>query len=277
MVVDFAGASHIGLKRKENQDAYLTEAFAGTSGRAITCLAVADGMGGHEEGQRAANTAIESLRTRLADYVVADIAERGPTEAWLEKLVSAAHEQVSAIALPGQVVGTTLSMVLIRAQECVIGHVGDSRVYALHRSNLKQLTTDQTWEVYATENQVNNPYGKDLRQAIGVGETVEPQLLTTTLAKGDWLLVCSDGLTKMVSDDAIKSALRRGGEAQAVAQRLIDLALQAGGRDNITVCLAHVGLAIPAKPVKEPYRLLLAFILCAILLALIAWLALNSR
>jgi PPM family protein phosphatase len=232
MVVDLAGQSHIGLKRKENQDSFLAERKG-----ELVCIAVADGMGGHEEGRRASETAISSLRTGVAGLKPGESAY----EAFCLDLERSAHESVSKLSTGNQIVGTTLTLALIDGDDCYIGHVGDSRVYRFHDTALDQLTEDHTWEEFSRRHNVENPHGNALRQAIGVGEAIEPEVHHLKLVPGDWILVCSDGLYKMVDNAGILRVFQHAKFAELVCRDLVQRALEAGGKDNVAVCVLRVG------------------------------------
>jgi protein phosphatase len=238
MVVDLAGQSHIGLKRKENQDSFLAERKGN-----LVCIAVADGMGGHEEGRRASETAISSLKSGVAGLP----AQNAGYAAFCMDLERSAHDSVSKISTGNQIVGTTLTLALIDGEDCYIGHVGDSRVYRFHESALDQLTEDHTWEEFSRRHNVDNPHGNALRQAIGVGEAIEPEVHHLKLLPGDWLLVCSDGLYKMVDNASILRVFRNAKYAEVVCRELVQMALEAGGKDNVAVCVLRVG-----QPGEQP-------------------------
>lgn len=245
MTVEVAGCTHIGLRRQENQDGFLAERFQAPTGEPVVCLAVADGMGGHQEGKAASVEALRTLRTRLETL----LSDHQPfSEGWAVGLEEAAHANVGKIANGDEVVGTTLTVALIQDRECVIGHVGDSRAYRLRGGRIEQVTDDHTWEAYFRERQTENPYGKALRQAIGVGERVETETRCLQLDEGDWILICSDGLYKMVSDDTIERSLARAKTPAAACDQLLQLALKAGGRDNVAICVGRVG-----SPVVQPW------------------------
>jgi protein phosphatase len=238
MIIDVAGVSHIGNKRSENQDSYLAERLPSTTGRPACCLAIADGMGGHEQGQRASEEAIVALIEELAEF---DPTGFHPfTEGWCCKVEQLAHERVRGIAEEGEIVGTTFTILMIQGTQAVFGHVGDSRIYRCRDGVLEQLTVDQTWEEYAREHRVQNPHGNALRQAIGVGGSIDPVTGSVSLEPGDWVLVCSDGLSKMIDDQAVAKVLRKAKSAQNACDQLLEQALRAGGRDNVSVCVGRL-------------------------------------
>ncbi|MCW5940902.1 MAG: serine/threonine-protein phosphatase [Fimbriimonadaceae bacterium] len=237
MIVDVAGASHVGYKRKENQDGFLAETVRRAEGSPLVCLAIADGMGGHHAGKEASDRAIEAVRHNFPAF--ADL-ETLP-EGCVRQIHDDAHARVAAIGNEGETVGTTLTVVLLRDGEAAIGHVGDSRAYLLRGGRLQRLTEDHTWDEYAHKHGIENPYGTELRQAVGVGVSVETETHHRPVLNGDRLLLCSDGLFKVVDDDAIRTVLRRAANAKAACDECVDRALKAGGPDNIAVVAAFIG------------------------------------
>jgi len=151
--------------------------------------------------------------------------------------------------------GTTLTVAATLGRNLVIGHVGDSRAYLLRGTDLKQLTTDHTLAQALIDAGVanqNDPATRSMRHvltaAIGsLGERNEPQVKRFELNNGDQLLVCTDGLHEMVEDRTIAKVLLEAQSAQAACQTLVDLALAAGGTDNITVIVARFGCASKAS------------------------------
>ena len=152
---------------------------------------------------------------------------------------------MTTFGLPQGGPSTTLTIVLLVWPQAFIVHVGDSRAYHLRGGQLKRLTRDQTMGAYLideykmSEQQVEQGgYNNVLSSAIGSPE-MTPAVSELTLEQGDLLLLCTDGLTKHVSEEQIASVLARTPNAEASCRELIDLALAGGGRDNITVVVAH--------------------------------------
>jgi serine/threonine protein phosphatase PrpC len=256
---DVAGVTHIGKVRKENQDGFLAERFNGKATKDFLCLAVADGMGGHQKGRLASEQAIEVVRHSLSDTTDA------PTSKLCVAIEQAAHQTVGKIAIEGETVGTTLTLLLIQDYRGYIAHVGDSRVYRLRDGQLVQLTEDQVWDE-------KSEYGLQLRQAIGVGEKVVPDALDIDLQDGDWLLVCSDGLHKFVAHDSLEKTLNKASKVDRACSQLLDLALEAGGRDNIAIALGRIGNTSGTKSPSQKQNLILVVSVTIVLLfvALIA-------
>jgi protein phosphatase len=272
MTFDLAGRTHVGLKRSENQDEVYAQVL-GTGDRKVACLAVADGMGGHVKGREASQTAIGTLREKLQKEFQSDLGV--PTEQLCVQLEEDAHESVSRIASGSEVAGTTLTVALLTDEECVIGHVGDSRLYCYRDGKLEQITEDQTWEAYSAKNHIENTFGNSLRQAVGVGSRVVPDTYRLPVLPDDWIVVCSDGLYKMVDISDVEDALAVSAGAADACERLVTLALDGGGRDNVGVCVARFGN--PPKTSKPVNSVLIAAYTAVVVVAALLVLTLVGK
>jgi protein phosphatase len=267
--VEFGAGSHVGLVRESNEDSYLVgrversfhtlstnlpaghgpERFDEVSYGAI----VADGLGGSRAGEEASRLAIATFVNLVlhtpdwimrvteeeADRVMDRIAER-----YRQVGAALAERAAESPALEGM--ATTMTLACSNGNELFVGHVGDSRAYVLRGPNLIRLTRDHT---YAQELADAGMIRQDeverhrlrhvLSRALGPqGDDVKVDVTRFGLQSGDQLLLCSDGLTGMIAEDAIP-ALVGGRTAQDACQALIDAALAAGGKDNVTVVLAR--------------------------------------
>ena len=222
----------IGKLRKQNEDAaWFDEA------RAV--FAVADGMGGHLAGEVASRMAIEAVQRMAREN------ER-PGIAALREAVACAHETILAHAqdhIECAGMGTTLSVLWLGENYAYIAHVGDSRIYRLREGSLTQITQDHSLVeelvragLITREQARTHPRRNIITRALGTHGAHEPALLVPDVQDGDVVLLCTDGLTGMVPDDEIERTLRDCG-IEAAADRLLALALDAGGRDNVTLIL----------------------------------------
>ena len=222
----------IGKLRKQNEDAaWVDEA------RAV--FAVADGMGGHLAGEVASRMAIEAVQRMAREN------ER-PGIAALREAVACAHETILTHAqdhIECAGMGTTLSVLWLGENYAYIAHVGDSRIYRLREGSLTQITQDHSLVeelvragLITREQARTHPRRNIITRALGTHGENEPDLLVTDVQDGDVFLLCTDGLTGMVPDDEIERTLRDCG-IEAAADRLLALALDAGGRDNVTLIL----------------------------------------
>lgn len=236
--ISFHGDTDRGLLRKQNEDALLLLSERGL-------LAVADGMGGHSGGQVASALAIDALRESFEEGAepAAELGE-GPRRALqVATAMQRANEVVfrTAKSRPElRDMGTTLIALryLPKKQRIYVGHVGDSRCYRLRHGELRQLTTDHALK----EVGLAGPRGNDLFKAIGIEPGVSVDVIVDVPLPGDTYLLCSDGLTKMVTHERIRDVLSQEADEEALVYGLIEQALDAGGRDNITVVVAKVGL-----------------------------------
>jgi serine/threonine protein phosphatase PrpC len=228
--------SDLGLLRPNNEDA----AFAGER-----IIAVADGIGGGPAGEVASRIAVRAL----ADL---DPEPAPDPSAALSKAVEAANLQIrdAVVADPSsEGMGTTVTAILFDPglTGAAIVHIGDSRAYMLREGRLSRLTRDDTYvqglvdDGLITSQQARHHPHKSLITASLQGRSFSASLKTLNPRASDRYLLCSDGLSDIVTDDAIAEVLRSAKEPQACAERLVKLALQAGAPDNVTVVVADVG------------------------------------
>jgi serine/threonine protein phosphatase PrpC len=239
-----AAASDPGRVREQNQDVCLVDL-----GRQL--FAVADGMGGHRAGRVAAEIAVGSLPA-LLDRARHDAGQAGAGAA-LERAVAAVNEVVHAEGANDPAregMGTTLVVVLVTGMTAHLAHVGDSRAYLLRRGRLRRLTEDHCVAAELVRAGVldpvaaqEHPSAHNLTQAIGMPEPVRPPRSRLKLARGDRLLLCSDGLTKMLADERIRTLLDSAITPERACEALVAAANTAGGRDNVSVVVVDVGAA----------------------------------
>jgi serine/threonine protein phosphatase PrpC len=238
ILISAAGASDQGLTRLRNEDSLLVL-------RECSLFAVADGMGGHAGGEMASALAVDVLR---------DAFERNVFEARTESDVELprrgrelacafhmANEAIYAVAENDpQLYNMGTTMVAARfspnKQRVYIGHVGDSRCYRLRGSVLRQLTQDHTMGALG----MTGPHSRELFQAVGVKPSMVIDLIVDKPIHDDLYLLCSDGLSKMLSDEELREELLQEPDVEAAVYRLIELANQHGGRDNTTIILVKV-------------------------------------
>jgi protein phosphatase len=218
-------------------------------------MILADGMGGYQAGEVASRLSCETVEATLVPLFETMLPEPGPASplrVWLHRAIDTANMGVferaeSDPALSGM--GTTLLVAVLRGRELWLAHVGDSRAYLWTASSgLRQLTRDhsllqeQLDMGLITPEQARVSIHRNLvTRAVGIDPLVEPDVARYLLDSGALLLLCSDGLTDMLSDTDIATVLARAPEDLNVAAReLIDQANARGGRDNISVVLARV-------------------------------------
>ena len=229
MNVRSGARTDVGLVREGNEDSYLME---------HPLFVVADGMGGHLAGDVASSTAIEVI-SKEAGSVSSDAPES------LENLVQHANAAIYQKSQddPGlHGMGTTCTLVVVGDHRANFAHVGDSRAYLLRDGELSQLTDDHTLVNrmvregrLSAEEADHHPQRNIVTRALGVDANVVVDTLEVQVRTGDRLLLCSDGLTSMVAASTIRETLAGEDDPQRAADRLVELAIQAGGEDNITV------------------------------------------
>ena len=225
----------VGKVRANNQDAPIVS-------EKLRLYGVADGMGGHKGGEVASTSARDNLLRELEGKTPSVAALSGAIEEVNRQIY---HQQEHDDALTGM--GTTLSVLWMSDNFVYIGHVGDSRVYLLRDGEFKQMTLDHSLVeqlvregVLTEEEAQNHPMRNIIARAIGTDESVEVDVVVEERRKGDLWLACSDGLHGLVDDRQMRDALRQYAPEKA-ADVLLKAALDAGGRDNVTLVIVHDG------------------------------------
>ena len=248
LVLRFAARSDRGLIRGNNQDSV----YAGPR-----LLAVADGMGGHAAGDVASKVVIAALE---------HLDEDAPSGDMLQAMRQAVYEgsehlrEVIRSAPQLEGMGTTLTAILFAGGRLALCHVGDSRAYLTRDGQTSQITHDDTFVQtliddgrITAEEATSHPQRSLLLRALN-GQEVEPDLSMREARAGDRYLLCSDGLSGVVSEETLAEALKDP-DPQSTADRLIELALRSGGPDNITVIVADVieddGSGVLMEPVVD--------------------------
>lgn len=268
--VDVAGQSHVGKMRTNNEDHFLIVRI----GRFFEILetnihadelpprfvddgygmAVADGMGGHAAGEEASQLAL----TTLVNLVLAtpDWIARADDSSFTEEIKRRTAERFQQVdhvlreesesdpRLQGY--GTTMTLAASVGRNLFIANIGDSRVYLFRAGELHQLTRDHTLAAALYEagkvtraEAATNRLRHVLTKHLGADKGGKPDVQDLPLENGDCVLLCSDGLNEMVSNDKIAAVLSGGADSKTTCGKLIDLALAAGGKDNVTVIVAQ--------------------------------------
>jgi PPM family protein phosphatase len=249
--VHFSAKTDPGQVRQGNEDNYLLHAQAGL-------FAVADGLGGLQAGDVASSMVLAHLKTLTADHLH-QVQSPGASQRHLGQLHQAIatvnkrtheHSNTSGITM-----ATTLAMVQFHACGIFIAHVGDSRVYLWREEQLHRLTSDHSLVnellnqgTLTVQEAVRSPYRHVITRAIGASPVVSPSIQEQSIHAGDVLLLCTDGLTTMVTDTDIARIIGNGHGAAApivepIVDQLVAAANQAGGHDNITVLLLVIEAA----------------------------------
>jgi len=228
----WATATHKGMVRDNNEDSVFPTSSGDSDDGVI--LIVADGMGGHVAGEVASRIAINAAASSSAD----------PSDRVAAGNRAIREEVARDPSLEGM--GTTMTLLSIENGVATFGHVGDSRAYLLRDGDLRQITEDHTVAAeYVSQGQLSaeeaasHPQRHMLTRTLGLTRFVNVDEIEIELVPGDRLLLCSDGLTEMVRDGLISETLGDGAPDE-VAWKLIELANEAGGVDNITVVVVTV-------------------------------------
>jgi protein phosphatase len=246
-----AQLSDVGRARSENQDA--CQEFRSPSGARL--LAVADGMGGHQGGATASRLAIETLAEVFAETPDADAETlRTALERANQRVYQAAQERPELHGM-----GTTCVALLFGAKGSAwVAHVGDSRAYALRAGQIEQLTADHSTVAelvrlgkITPEEAAVHPRRNEILRSIGAESSVEVDVALVDVQAGDQFLLCSDGLSGVLTDQEIGAVILREPPEQAV-RLLVDFANERGGPDNVTAVVTAVPEAAePAPPGRE--------------------------
>jgi len=238
-----ASETDVGRVRDHNEDACLVDAEHGL-------FVVSDGMGGQQAGALASQVVVKVL-PRLIRERIARL--RRPTSERIQQALRDAivelgqqlhQESTSQLGLKGM--GATVVVALVRGRCLHIAHMGDSRAYLFRKGSLTQLTEDHSVvgillrsEQITPEEAKTHPARSQISRYVGMEGEVYPDMRSMGLAKGDRLLLCTDGLTGMVSDTEIAAVLKERSEPQEACRALVDAANKAGGTDNITVVVLN--------------------------------------
>lgn len=252
--IEAAGKTDPGSVRTNNEDSLVVDASIGL-------LVVADGMGGHNSGEVASALATQVIEESVRKMISGE--EPLPAEArrtshgtlrarQLEYIIQKANRAIYEKGHPAsrdQGMGTTIVAALIdeKKKTLTVAHVGDSRLYLFRNGQLQALTQDHSLVMdqmrrglITAEEAENSNFQNILTRALGSEKEVLVDVTEHPTLKGDLILLCTDGLTKMVSDQDIARILAQAGTPAAVCDRLIVAALDAGGADNVTAVAARI-------------------------------------
>jgi PPM family protein phosphatase len=243
-LLEVAAITHPGKARPQNEDCVAVDPGAGLA-------VLADGMGGHNAGEVASRMAVELVTARLAEHVAREtLHDKAQAEALVAASMAIANSRLLEAAdtqAEYRGMGTTLVVALWHARGVTCAHVGDSRLYRLRHGELLRLTRDHS----IVQEQVDRgaitpeqaryaPNRNVLTRAVGIDREVEADVQTTAFEPGDVYLLCSDGLTDMLTDEEIRDTLAVARDVDAAAGRLVALANDRGGLDNISAIVVRV-------------------------------------
>jgi len=248
MEFNFFGASDVGRKRTNNEDAFALRPE-------LDLFLVADGMGGHSSGEVAAQLAVNQIVSFFKNQSLNE--DSTWPYAYDDSLSFPGNKLRTAIALANDQIqnystehpesrgmGTTVVAALIDSERIVVSHVGDSRAYLFSSGEMKLLTLDHSWVSeqvrlgFLTESEAaHHPFRNVITKALGTRDQAQADVIEIELAVGDRLLLCTDGLNSMAPDSEISEVIASSKDLEATCKALIDLGNERGGEDNITVLI----------------------------------------
>jgi protein phosphatase len=245
--------SHVGMVRKLNEDSLFALELDRTQqsiSRAQGIYVVADGMGGHAGGEVASGNIVDIFaRSALNNLIMSSLQDASLDPAdWLKTTVQAANREVFNLRKSaGNDMGSTLVAAAMIGNQAYITHIGDSRAYLVNQKEIRQLTVDHSLvERMIANHQITreearrHPQRNVIYRTIGDKPEIEVEVTQHTLEVGEYLLLCSDGLSGMVEDQTMHNIVLQTGSPQEACDEFIRSANAAGGQDNISVILIKV-------------------------------------
>ena len=251
MKIQYKAISDVGRKRSANEDSYCADSE-------LNLFVVADGMGGHAAGEVASKVAVESIQ----DFIKNTSNDKDITWPYefdetlsmagnrLKSAIQTAHAKVLEVTSQKkefQGMATTVVSILVEDGKAQVAHVGDSRAYMVRAGKLIQLTSDHSWVneqlrtgAITSQQARNHPYRNIVTRALGGPNPVDVDVTEEPMQEGDVILLCSDGLNTMITDEQILEIISRSPEnLEQACQELINTANQNGGEDNVTAILVR--------------------------------------
>ena len=246
----FGCGQSVGKQREHNEDCIIALSIAiggETSSFPLGLFVVADGMGGHQYGEVASSTAARTLAGYILKHFHPSLVNPSISldESIQDMMRSAINEAQRAVTQTAPGSGTTLTAALVLGQQVTIGHVGDSRAYAIHPYGAGEALTrdhslvkrlEELGQITSEEAAIH-PQRNVLYRALGQGEVLEPDIFTAPFPQPGYLLLCSDGLWSVLSDGNVFKIVTEAKDLQSACQSLVAAANEAGGPDNISVIL----------------------------------------
>jgi len=232
-----------GLRRELNEDN--CNVLVGYSGVPV-CFVIADGMGGHKSGEIASKKAVDSVCSRLLEtnWEIEDISDL------LKNIICSVNKELYDFSLLNEAtqgMGTTLTVSVFKNGKLYIGHVGDSRVYLIRAKTIEKLTWDHSYIEELVKNgsitkdeAVNHPKKNVITRAVGYESALQVDTYEIDIKENDEVLLCTDGLTNMLSEDEILEILTKEKNPQTACDTLVENANNKGGEDNITVIIGRI-------------------------------------
>lgn len=245
------GASDVGKERSDNEDYFRIVPEK-------SLFIVADGMGGHNAGDIASLNASQMVDTYFSPQLLSKIQDNDEKirESMIESLLNA-HREILRMAKGSrnyEGMGCTIVVSFIQGNALHLGHVGDARAYVCNKSGIKLLTEDHSFVMelvkkgkMTMEEARLSPLKNRLNQAIGASVNITPEYRLYEMEEGDRLLLCSDGLWDMLTDEQMHQAVMQDLPPKKICENLIDMANHAGGHDNITAVVFIYSSVLPIE------------------------------
>lgn len=266
MIVKASGITDVGLKREGNEDFFSTDDSSGL-------YIVADGMGGHLAGEVASRIAVEMINKSYRKWVEEKTPENEIFGSHDSSLSTEGNYILGSIKLANRVVyemakeykqyhgmGTTVVIVLVTPTRIIAANVGDSRIYMVRGGEIEMLSKDHTivseqveMEMMTEEEAATSPLRHVLTRNLGSADNVEPDIFEIAQADNDYYILCSDGLTDLVSDEEILEMAQIEAEPANLCRQFVDKVLKRGAHDNTTIVTITIsGMAKPREgPIKR--------------------------
>lgn len=226
-----------GKERKDNQDS-----FSNYFHTHFSLFVIADGMGGHNAGEVASKLASEEIQSYIINHKDMEF-----YDLLLKRAIEHANDVIYQESLSHEEytnMGTTIVAILVHKEKMYLAHVGDSRCYLFRAGKMEQLTEDHSLVrdlisrgLLDPEEAVDHPDRNVITRALGTNAAVDVDLQVVDLEEGDRLILCSDGLTNMVSIEEMSEVLLKENSARLACELLVELANENGGQDNITITI----------------------------------------
>ncbi|MDI7741613.1 Stp1/IreP family PP2C-type Ser/Thr phosphatase [Lysinibacillus fusiformis] len=239
----FTVESDIGRKRMVNEDRV---AFIEHPDRFKLAI-LADGMGGHNAGDVASEMAIEEMRAYFLNASLTQLDSKQTKEQWMLETIQSVNEKIYTHSLTNESckgMGTTLIAMLIDGQDCLIGHIGDSRVYYFTSETVSLITRDHSYVNFlveygeiSEEEAANHPQKNFIVKSLGTESSIEPDFYELHLEPASNVVICSDGLSNKLTTEEMAAILTLPLSIDEKGKKLIQLANDSGGEDNISVIL----------------------------------------
>ncbi|MTI47721.1 Stp1/IreP family PP2C-type Ser/Thr phosphatase [Sporosalibacterium faouarense] len=237
--------SDVGKIREINQDSYFKCNLDD-----FPIFVVADGMGGYKAGEVASRIVVETVEEMVKEYKEELVKKELEVPKFINEVLNESNNRVYEKSNSNEEyegMGTTVTMAVILNNEIYIGHIGDSRAYLIRNEEIMQITQDHSLVAELVRNgsisevdAINHPQKNIITRALGTDATVKIDILSKDVEEGDIILLCTDGLSNMVSDGLIKEILLSAEDKQEACEKLVSTANELGGLDNITALVIEV-------------------------------------